>query len=83
MNSHRPRGEGECVHRQRAWPHGLSDQLEDILEGTVVHQQREHAVVFPMLMTGWTPAGQTVGEMIAAHETCSGAGAGSTSEPEA
>jgi len=60
----------ERVHRQDdAWPHGLSDQLDDILDHTVVHQQREQAVVFPMLTAGVdalpTP---TVDEMIAAHE---------------
>lgn len=60
----------ERVHRHDdAWPHGLSDQLEDIQERTVVHQQREQAVVFPMLMTGVDalPA-RTVDEMILAHE---------------
>ena len=60
----------ETVHRRDdAWPHGLSYQLEDILEQTVVHQQREQAVVFPMLTSGVgaLPA-RTVDEMIAAHE---------------
>ncbi len=63
-------GKVERVHRHDdAWPHGLSDQLEDILDRTVVHQQREQAVVFPMLMTGVDALPtRTVDEMIAAHE---------------
>ncbi len=60
----------ERVHRgDDAWPHGLLDQLEDILERTIVHQQREQSVVFPMLMTGVDALpGGTVDDMIAAHE---------------
>ena len=60
----------ESVHRSDdAWPHGLADDLEDILDLTVAHQQREQAVVFPMLMigVGALPA-RTVNDMIAAHE---------------
>ena len=59
----------EAVHRaDDAWPHGLADQLEDILDRTVVHQQREQSVVFPMLMTGVDALpGQTVDDMISAH----------------
>lgn len=60
----------EAVHRQDdAWPHGLVDQLEDILDCMVAHQQREQAVVFPMLMAGVDALpDQTVSAMIAAHE---------------
>jgi len=60
----------EAVHRQDdAWPHGLSDDLAEILDLTVAHQQREQAVVFPILMTGVDalPA-TTVDDMIAAHD---------------
>ena len=59
----------ERVHRgDDAWPHGLLDQLEDILERTIVHQQREQSVVFPMLMTGVDALpDQTIDDMIAAH----------------
>lgn len=60
----------ETVHRQDdSWPHGLSDDLEEILDRTVVHQQREQAVVFPMLTAGVRalPA-QTVDDMMSAHE---------------
>lgn len=60
----------EAVHRQDdAWPHGLADQLEDILDQTIVHQQREQAVVFPMLLDGVEALpDRTIDEMIAAHE---------------
>lgn len=60
----------ETVHRRDdAWPHGLADHLDDLLECTIVHQQREQAVVFPMLThgVGALPV-RTVEEMIAAHE---------------
>jgi regulator of cell morphogenesis and NO signaling len=60
----------ENVHRQDdAWPHGLSDELAEILDLTVAHQQREQAVVFPILMTGVDalPA-TTVEDMVGAHE---------------
>ena len=60
----------EAAHRQDdAWPHGLSDDLEEILDKTVAHQQREQAVVFPMLMTGvGALPTTTVDDMIAAHD---------------
>ena len=60
----------ETVHRKDdAWPHGMADQLEDILEQTVVHQQREQAVVFPMLTNGVAAlSARTIDEMIEAHD---------------
>ena len=43
----------EAAHRGKAqWPHGLSDRLARILEVLEAHQQREDAVVFPMLLQG-------------------------------
>ncbi|HEY0600387.1 hemerythrin domain-containing protein [Brevundimonas sp.] len=33
------------------WPHGLSDRLIGLLEALELHQQREDAVVFPLLLT--------------------------------
>lgn len=38
------------------WPHGLSDDLADLLEALEHHQQREDAVVFPRLLAGPSPA---------------------------
>lgn len=35
-----------------SWPHGLSDFLAEILDELQQHQQREYAVVFPMLLAG-------------------------------
>lgn len=63
-------GRAEAAHRMDdAWPHGLADDLADLLDRTVVHQQREQAVVFPMLMSGVgalsVPA---IEDMIGAHE---------------
>lgn len=60
----------ELVHRQDdAWPHGLADQLIEMLDCVVTHQQREQAVVFPMLVRGvGALPDRTVDEMIAAHE---------------
>lgn len=60
----------ERAHRHDdAWPHGLSDQIEDIFDRTIVHQQREQAVVFPMLVSGVDALPEpTVADMIAAHE---------------
>jgi regulator of cell morphogenesis and NO signaling len=34
------------------WPHGLSDLVAEILDELEQHQQREYAVVFPMLLGG-------------------------------
>lgn len=43
----------EAAHRGKVrWPHGLSDRLARLLEVLVAHQQREDAVVFPMLLQG-------------------------------
>lgn len=43
----------EAAHSGKTyWPHGLSDRLARILEVLEVHQQREDAVVFPMLLQG-------------------------------
>ena len=41
----------ETAHSgEEIWPHGLSDRLIEILEALEHHQQREDAVVFPMLL---------------------------------
>lgn len=60
----------ELVHRRDdAWPHGLADQLIEMLDCLVTHQQREQAVVFPMLLRGVDALpDRTIDEMIAAHE---------------
>lgn len=60
----------ERVHRSDdAWPHGLSDHLSHILDRVFAHQQREQAVVFPMLLEGVEAlSDRTVDEMIEAHE---------------
>ena len=49
------------------WPHGLSDQLIEILEAVEHHQQREDAVVFPMLLVGGPRAAEAVRMMEAEH----------------
>ena len=52
-----------------AWPHGLADRLSYILDRVFAHQQREQAVVFPMLLKGVDAlSARTVDEMIEAHE---------------
>lgn len=38
--------------REATWPHGLSDLLAETLDDLEQHQQREYAVVFPMLLEG-------------------------------
>lgn len=60
----------ELVHRRDdTWPHGLADQLTEMLDCLVTHQQREQAVVFPMLLRGVDALpDRTIDEMIAAHE---------------
>lgn len=60
----------ELIHRQDdAWPHGLADQLIEMLDSLVTHQQREQAVVFPMLLRGVDALpDRTIDEMVAAHE---------------
>lgn len=41
----------EIAHaRDDAWPHDLPDNLIGLLEDVEIHQQREDAVIFPMLM---------------------------------
>lgn len=43
----------EAAHgASEAWPHGLSDLVAEILDDLEQHQQREYAVVFPMLLAG-------------------------------
>ena len=37
---------------EATWPHGLSDLLSETLDELEQHQQREYAVVFPMLLAG-------------------------------
>lgn len=49
------------------WPHGLSDHLIEILEAVEHHQQREDAVVFPMLLAGGPGAAEAVRMMEAEH----------------
>lgn len=60
----------ETVHRRDdEWPHGMADQLNELLDCIVTHQQREQAVVFPMLVGGvQTVPEQTIDDMVAAHE---------------
>lgn len=60
----------EAIHRRDdAWPHGFADQLIELLDCIVIHQQREQAVVFPMLLRGVDALPErTVDEMVAAHE---------------
>lgn len=60
----------EWVHRlDDAWPHGLADRLSHILDRAFAHQQREQAVVFPMLLKGVDAlSARTVDEMIEAHD---------------
>ena len=62
--------QAEAVHRRDdAWPHGLADQLGEMLDSVVIHQQREQSVVFPMLLQGVSALpDRTVDEMVAAHE---------------
>ena len=49
------------------WPHGLSDQLIEILEAVEHHQQREDAVVFPVLLVGGPRAAEAAKMMEAEH----------------
>lgn len=61
----------EAVHRRDdAWHHGLADQLIEIFDCVFTHQQREQAVVFPMLLRGVDAlSDRTIDEMLEAHET--------------
>ena len=61
----------EAVHRRDdVWPHGLADHLIELLDCVVTHQQREQAVVFPMLLRGVDALpDRTIDEMVAAHES--------------
>ena len=60
----------EAIHRRDdAWPHGLADHLIEMLDRVVSHQQREQAVVFPMLLRGVEALpDRMIDEMIAAHD---------------
>lgn len=49
------------------WPHGLSDRLIGILDALEAHQQREDAVVFPMLLAGGPEATEAAALMAAEH----------------
>lgn len=49
------------------WPHGLSDRLIEILEALEHHQQREDAVVFPMLLAETPRAAEAARIMEAEH----------------
>lgn len=61
----------EAVHREDdAWPHGIADQLTELLDRLFTHQQREQAVIFPMLLRGVDALpDRTIDEMLEAHET--------------
>lgn len=60
----------EEIHRQDdEWPHGISDYLIEMLDCVVTHQQREQAVVFPMLLRGVQALpDRTIDDMVTAHE---------------
>lgn len=49
------------------WPHGLSDRLMGLLEALELHQQREDAVVFPLLLSRSPQAEAAVGFMAREH----------------
>ena len=58
----------EAAHSgEEFWPHGLSDRLVEILEALEDHQQREDAVVFPLLLAGRPQAAEAVTTMEAEH----------------
>ncbi|MDP3803535.1 hemerythrin domain-containing protein [Brevundimonas sp.] len=58
----------EAAHGgQELWPHGLSDRLMGILESLEHHQQREDAVVFPMLLAEKPQAAEAARIMEAEH----------------
>ena len=58
----------EAAHSgEEAWPHGLSDRLVEILEALEDHQQREDAVVFPLLLAAKPQAAEAARIMKAEH----------------
>ena len=59
----------EAAHSRKAqWPHGLSDRLARLMEVLEAHQQREDAVVFPMLLDGRPGATGAACLMVAEHD---------------
>lgn len=60
----------EEIHRQDdEWPHGMADYLTEMLDCLVIHQQREQAVVFPMLLRGvHALPDRMIDDMMTAHE---------------
>ena len=58
----------EAAHSgEEFWPHGLSDRLVEVLEALEDHQQREDAVVFPLLLAGRPQAAEAARIMKAEH----------------
>lgn len=58
----------EAAHSgEERWPHGLSDRLIEILEALEHHQQREDAVVFPLMLKGAAGATKAAGIMETEH----------------
>lgn len=58
----------EAAHsREDFWPHGLCDRLVEILEALEHHQQREDAVVFPLLLADKPQAAEAARIMEAEH----------------
>jgi regulator of cell morphogenesis and NO signaling len=49
------------------WPHGLCDRLIEVLESLEQHQQREDAVVFPLLLAEKPQAAEAARIMEAEH----------------
>lgn len=58
----------EAAHSAEAlWPQGLGDHLIDLLEALEHHQQREDAVVFPLLLAETPLAADAAMIMVAEH----------------
>ncbi|HWQ87106.1 hemerythrin domain-containing protein [Brevundimonas sp.] len=58
----------EVAHSDKElWPHGLCDRLIGILESIEHHQQREDAVVFPLLLADQPQAAKAARIMEAEH----------------
>lgn len=58
----------EAAHRaEDLWPHGLSDRLAEILDALEHHQQREDAVVFPLLLAQKPEAAKAAAFMATEH----------------